>query len=455
MLETMKNAWKLPDLRKKIIYTLMIIAVFRIGSAIPVPFLNPDVLSAGLFGDGSLLGYFNMLTGGALRQAGLFALSISPYITSSIVIQLLAVAIPALERMAKEGEEGRKKLTKITRYVTVALAVLQGFAYYTMLKNGGAVLYTDGFSGVLAGIVIVSCFTAGACFVVWLGEQIDAKGIGNGISMLLFAGIVAGGKDLITTFFVSRTVSTAFGYQTVKGYIPAAIDAVKAGGFSGDAWYLVTTPIILVLFVLVIAFIVLMTEAERRIPIQYAKRVVGRKMYGGQSSYIPIKVNMSGVLPVIFASSLLAIPGTIAAFFPPENTEGLWYKFTQLFNYDSWLYAIIYFLLIIAFSYFYVAIQYNPVEMANNLRKNNGGIPGIRPGKPTSDFISKIINKITIVGAIFLAIVAVLPIIVGGLSNMDISLGGTTIIIVVGVALDTVRQMESQMMMRHYKGFLE
>lgn len=429
----------------------MIIAIFRIGSAIPVPFLNPAALGAsGIFGDGNLMGYFNMLTGGALKQASLFALSISPYITSSIVIQLLTVAIPALERLSKEGEEGRKRINKITRYVAVALAFLQAFAYFALLKRGNAVLFTEGFSGVFSCIVIVTCFAAGAMFVMWLGERIDAKGIGNGISMILFAGIVAGGKDLIQALFISRPGAGGM----VKGYIPAAIEAIKTTGFSGDAWFTVAVPLVTLVFLFEIIVIVVMYNAERRIPVQYAKRVVGRKMYGGQTSHIPIKVNMSGVLPIIFSSSLLAIPGTLAAFFPA--TEGsIWAGFVELFKYNSWLYAVLYFLLIIAFNYFYVAIQYNPIEMSNNLRKNNGTIPGIRPGKPTSDFIAKIISKITVVGAMFLAFIAVMPIGLGAISGMDISLGGTTIIIVVGVSLDTFRQLESQMMMRHYKGFLE
>ncbi|MBR5484974.1 MAG: preprotein translocase subunit SecY [Oscillospiraceae bacterium] len=453
MLETLKNAWKLPDLRRKIMYTLMILVIFRLGSAIPVPYLNAAAIGAsGIFGDGNLMGYYNMLTGGALEQASMFALSISPYITASIVIQLLTVAIPYLENLAKEGEEGRKRINKITRYTGVALAVLQSFAYYSMLRRGGAVVYTEGWESVFACTVIVACFSAGAMFVMWLSERIDAKGIGNGISMILFAGIVAGGKDLIQALFIGRYADGGY----AKGYIPAAIDAIKTEGFKwgGDAWFAVSVPVVAIIFLFVITFIVVMYNAERRIPVQYAKRVVGRKMYGGQSTHIPIKVNMSGVLPVIFSSSLLAIPGTLAAFFPAEEGT-FWHGFVSLFNYDSWLYAVLYFLLIIAFNYFYVAIQYNPIEMANNLRKNNGAIPGIRPGKPTSDFIGKIISKITIVGAFFLAFVAIMPIAIGAVSGLNISLGGTTIIIIVGVSLDTVRQLESQMMMRHYKGFLE
>jgi preprotein translocase subunit SecY len=426
--ETIKNAWKIPDLKRKMLYTLLILAIFRIGSmAIPVPYLDPAVMQQMISGSGNLLSFINILGGGAFEQATLFALSISPYITSSIVIQLLTVAIPALERMAKEGEDGRKKLNRISRYTTLGLALLQAFAYYIMLRNQNAVLYTDGFSGVFAGIVIICCFTAGALLVMWLGERIDEKGIGNGISMMLFAGIVSRAPHIAALLW----------------------QYLQIGGS-----YYFFVPAIIVVFVAVIALIVLMNNAERRIPVQYAKRVVGRKMYGGQSTFIPIKVNMSNVMPIIFASSLLAIPGTIKGFVDPQEV-GVWGKFLGWFDYNTGLYAVLYFLLIIAFNYFYVAIQYNPIEMANNLRRNNGAIPGIRPGKPTSDFIAKIISKITLVGALFLAFIAILPIILGAVSNMNIALGGTTIIIVVGVALDFVRQLESQMMMRHYKGFLE
>ena len=430
MFETLKNAWKIEDLRKKLIYTMLILLVVRIGSAIPVPFIDPSFLKAMVNSTGNLLGYLDMLTGGAFSQATLFALSISPYITSSIVIQLLTVAIPALERMAKEGPEGQERLKKITRYTTVALAVLQAVAFYTMFRNSLAVAYTDGFSGVLAAVTIVGAFTAGAMLVVWLGERIDEKGIGNGISLILFAGIV------------SR--------------IPAAVgDMIKVMLEQGGVMWL-WVPVIGLVFLAEIAFIVLMNNAERRIPVQYAKKVVGRKMYGGQSSFMPIKVNMSGVLPVIFASTFLAIPGTIGGFLnlnPVEHPKLTF--FFSMFSYNSVLYAVLYFLLIIGFNYFYIAIQYNPIEMANNLRKNNGAIPGIRPGKPTSDFITKVISKITLVGALMLAAIAILPILITAVTGMNVALGGTSVIIIVGVALDTVRSLESQMMMRHYKGFLE
>ena len=439
MFETIKNAWKLPDLKKRICFTLLIIVVFRFGAALPVPFLDASVMQG--FGDGNLLGFLNMLTGGAFQNATLFALSISPYITASIVVQLLAVAIPALEQMSKEGAEGRKRLNKISRYVTIALAVIQSYAYYRMLDSRGAVM--DGgntFGNVLICLTIVAMFTAGAMICVWLGEQIDDRGIGNGISMILFAGIVSRGSSVVVMMW----------QYLVLGY-----ENLVAGATASGLRYLIGVPALVVIFVILIGFIVLMTKAERRIPIQYAKRVVGRKMYGGQSSYIPVNVNMSGVMPIIFASSLMAIPGTIAAFIQPEEGS-FWASFLQIFNYNSGFYAFLYFILIIAFAYFYVAIQYNPVEMANNLRKNNGAIPGIRPGKPTSDFIGRIISKVTLLGAMFCAVVAILPIGIAALTNIQgVSLGGTTIIIIVGVALDTVKQLESEMMMRHYIGFLE
>ncbi|WP_308752750.1 preprotein translocase subunit SecY [uncultured Anaerotruncus sp.] len=434
MFQTLKNAWHIADLRKKILYTLMILVLFRLGTAVPVPFLDAQVLQQMLQNPanaGNLLGYLDILSGGAFARATIFALSITPYITSSIVIQLLTVAIPALERMAKEGEDGRKKINKITRYVTVALALLQAWAYYTLLRNqSGAVMYRSGFAGVFSAIVIIAAFMGGAMLIVYLGERIDEHGIGNGISMILFAGIVSRGPAAIQKLWIYLQMG------------------------SEQPMYYFTVPLIVVLFLALIVVIIIMTNAERRIPVQYAKKVVGRKMYGGQSTFIPIKVNMSGVLPIIFASSLLAIPGTIKAFVAPNGT-GFWANFLGAFNYNTPLYAVLYFILILAFNYFYVAIQYNPIEMSNNLRNNSGTIPGIRPGRPTSDFIARIISKITLVGGIFLALVAVLPIGIGGITKMNIALGGTSIIIVVGVALDTFRQLESQMMMRHYKGFLE
>lgn len=445
MFETMKNAWKHPDLRQKIVYTLMILLVFRIGAAIPVPFLDPSAIQS-VFAGGGFMGYLNVIAGGALNQATLFALSISPYITASIVIQLLTVAIPYLENLAKEGQEGRKVINKITRYTTIGLAFLQGFGYYTINRRYNAVMYTEGWEGVFCAVVILTALIAGAMMVMWLGEQIDKKGIGNGISLILFIGIVSRAPHVVIYF--AKCIKDAIAGTPVLGMVNGQIQVVM----ENPRWYFFSVPLMIVLFLFVIAFIVVMTNAERRIPVTYAKRVVGRKMYGGQSTHIPIKVNMSGVMPIIFASSLLSIPSMLAVFVTPT---GWFADFLNWFNYDQPLYAILYFFLIIAFSYFYVAIQYNPMEMANNLRKNNGAIPGIRPGAPTAEFIGKIISKITIVGALFLAIIAIMPIGLGGITKMNVALGGTTIIIVVGVSLDTVRQLESQMMMRHYKGFLE
>lgn len=437
MLNTLRNAWKIVDLRKKILFTLLIIFIFRFGAAIPVPFIDPSALKDMIQSSGNLLGYIDVLTGGAFSQSTIFAMGISPYITASIVIQLLTIAIPYLERLSKEGEEGRKKIGKITRYTTVILALVQSIAYYFTLRNTytaagtSAIQFTEGAEGIFVGVVIVLAFTAGADFLVWLGELIDKKGIGNGISMILFAGIVSRGPAVVGGMIQ---------------YLQLAMQ--------GETMYFFTVPLIAVLFVIVIGFIVLMTNAERRIPVQYAKRVVGRKTYGGQSTHIPIKVNMSGVMPVIFASSLLAVPGTIRGFMAPDAV-GFWASFLSWFNYTKPTYAIIYFILIMGFNYFYVAVQYNPIEIANNLKKNSGMIPGIRAGRPTSEFIARVVSKITFVGGIFLGIIATLPIAVGALTKINVALGGTTVIIVVGVALDTVRQLESQMMMRHYKGFLE
>ena len=433
MVETLRNAWKLADLRKKMIYTIMIIFVFRIGAAIPVPFMVPEMLATSdVFSDGSLLSYFNMLTGGAFAQATIFALGISPYITASIIMQLLQVAIPPLERLAKEGEAGRKKIARITRYATMGLSFMMATAFYIMNRNLHAVRYTTGFSGWFTAFVIIFSFAAGAMLIVWLGEAIDKRGVGNGISMILFAGIISGGPTVVMMLGrLLRDASTP-GLERYYAFVPA----------------------IVIIFFVLITSIVLMTNSERRIPIQYSKRVVGRKMYGGQSSYIPIKVMMSGVMPIIFAGALLSIPGMIKGF-GRFNEEGWVFRVLSWFDYTHAVYAILYLFLIIAFNYFYVSIQYNPIQMANDLRKNNGAIPGIRPGKPTSDFIAKVIGKITLVGALFIAMIAILPIIIGAVTGLPIALGGTSVIIVVGVALDTVRSLESQMMMRHYKGFLE
>ena len=436
MFNTIRNAWRIPDLRKKILYTLLIIIVFRFGSVIPAPFLDASALSELMAsaGENSALGYINMLTGGAFSYASLFAMGITPYINSSIIMQLLTIAIPLLERMAKEGEEGRKKIATITRYVTVILGLIQGVADYFYLRSQGIVEYTDGFAGVFVAFVIVLTFTAGTALIMWMGEQINDKGVGNGISIILFAGIVA-------------RLPVTFG--TVWQYMQLGMESASTAG-----QYLVLAPLFVVLFLVVIWVIVFMNEAERRIPVQYAKKVVGRKMYGGQSTFLPVKVAMSGVMPVIFASAILSIPQFIQFFWNPS--EGFGRALLDAFSSSGWLYVVLYFFLILMFAYFYMSIQYNPLEMANNLRQNNGTIPGIRPGKPTADFIAKILSKVTLIGALFLAFVALVPIIYTNVTGMyGLSMGGTSIIIIVGVALETVKQLESQMMLRHYKGFLD
>ena len=436
MFNTIRNAWRIPDLRKKLLYTLLIIIVFRFGSVIPAPFLDAAALSELMAnaGQNSALGYINMLTGGAFSYASLFAMGITPYINSSIIMQLLTIAIPPLERLAKEGEEGRKKIATITRYVTVVLGLIQGVAYYFYLRTNGIVAYTDGFAGVFVAVVIVLTFTAGTALIMWMGEQINEKGVGNGISIILFAGIVA-------------RLPVTFG--TVWQYMQLGMESAATSG-----QYLVLAPLFIVLFLIVIWVIVFMNESERRIPVQYAKKVVGRKMYGGQSTFLPVKVAMSGVMPVIFASSILFIPQFIQFFWNPSGGFGK--AVLDAFSQTGWLYIVLYFLLIVMFAYFYMSIQYNPLEMANNLRQNNGTIPGIRPGKPTADFIAKILSKVTLIGALFLAFVALIPIVYTNVTGMyGLSLGGTSVIIIVGVALDTVKQLESQMMMRHYKGFLD
>lgn len=425
MLETLRNAWVIKEIRNKIFFTIFIILIFRIGSVIPVPYIDVAALKAANDAGttNEFFSYLSILTGGGLEYGAIFALSVTPYINSSIIIQLLCVAIPALERLSKEGEEGQKKLAQITRFATVVLALIQGTAYFIYLKNSGY-LSVKGGASVFAGFVIVLAFTAGSALVMWLGERIDEKGIGNGISMLLFAGILSRGPQA---------------FQALLAY------------WKMDRQIAVVA--IVLIFLAVIMFVVWMTHAERRIPVQYAKRVVGNKMYGGQNTHIPIKVNMSGVMPIIFASSILMLPTMILSFM--SNTESSWYKFLSLFSVQGVFYAVVYFLLIIGFAYFYATIQFNPIEMANNLRKNGGAVPGIRPGKPTSDFISKILSRITLMGAIFLSVIAILPILVGSVGGINISLGGTSVLIMVGVALDTVRNLESQMMMRHYKGFLD
>ena len=432
MLQTFKNAWQVEELRKKLIFTAIILVIFRLGCAIAVPFVDPDALQGMLSaGDGNMLGYLNMLTGGAFASATVFALGVTPYINSSIIITLLTVAIPYLENLSKQGEEGRKKLNKITRYAATGFAAVLSIAYYFLLRRQNALMYTEGLSGFFAAVVIIATFVAGTTLLMWLGEQIDKHGIGNGISLLIFAGIISGASSMVTIFV---------------NMLKDAVQNQKTQNF-----FLV--PLFIAFGIAVIAFAVVLSKGERRIPVQYAKRVVGNKMMGGQNTHLPIKVNMSGVMPIIFASALVSIPGTIASFF--NVTSPFWVTFLSVFNYNSLLYALIYVLLIIVFNYFYVSIQYNPVEIANNLRKNSGVIPGFRPGKNTQDFITKVLSKVTFIGALFLSVVAILPILVGNLTGTAIQMGGTSLLIVVGVALDTANQLESQMVMRHHKGFLK
>ena len=428
MIETIRKAWNIPELRKKITFTALMLLIFRIGNAIPVPYVNTQILGTYLDQMGTtVLGLWNAMSGGAFASATIFALGVQPYINSSIIIQLLTIAIPALERLAREGgEEGKRKIQAITRYATVAIAVLQGWAYYSLMKNNMGILTSD---GIWAALVIIVSFVAGSSFVMWMGEQITEFGIGNGISMVLFAGII------------SRIPTTASNL----------ISNVIAGTMK---WWMVALIVVGVLALIVL--IVFVNNAERRLPVQYAKRQVGRKMYGGQSSTLPMKVNMSGVLPVIFAQSIAMIPSTIGAFMkaPEEGTFG--YALLQAIDTKSFLYMVFYFLMIIGFSYFYSTIQFNPVEISNNLKKNGGFIPGFRPGKPTADFIKKVLNKVTLFGAVYLSVVAILPLLIGKIiGNPNLSIGGTSAIIVVGVALETVQALESQMLMRQYKGFLE
>lgn len=426
MFETIRNAWKIVDLRKKLIYTFVMLVVFRLGSCIPVPMLDPASMKDLFSTDNTMFGFINLVSGGAFQNATIFAMSITPYINSSIIMQLLCVAIPALERMQKEGEDGRKKIAQLMRYGTVVLALVQAVGLYFLLKSYGAVTNP----GFVTGVVVVTTFTAGTAFLMWLGEQITEKGVGNGISLIIFAGIV------------SRLPSAA---TTLWAYL-------QGGSLN---WIGVIALLLVVL--VVVAFVVAMNEAERRIPVQYAKRMVGRKMYGGQSTHIPIKVASAGVIPIIFAMSILAFPGTIASFFGVQAGDaGFWGKFLSVFSPDSWVYAVVYFLLIIFFTYFYTAIQFNPIEMANNMKKNGGFIPGIRPGRPTTDYISRVLSRITLAGAVFLGIIAVMPIFMNlGLNISNFAIGGSSVLIVVGVALETVKSLESQMLMRHYKGFLE
>ena len=427
MLQTVRKAWGIPELRKKIVFTLLILLIYRIGSAITVPYVDTNMLGNYLNSMGTtILGLYNVMSGGAFAQATVFALGIQPYINSSIIIQLLTIAIPALERLQREGgEEGKKKMQLITRYATVGIAVLQSIGYYFLMKNQFGILTSE---GLWPALVIIVSFVAGSSFLMWLGEQCNEFGIGNGISMILFAGIL------------SR--------------VPVGISNIVASISSGTmhwAW----TIFMVIGILLLIVLIVFVHDAERRIPVQYAKRQVGRRMYGGQSSNLPMKVNMSGVLPVIFAQSIASLPATIAAFLPAPKDGSFWAAVLKAIDSQSVLYMVVYFIMIIGFSYFYASIQFNPVEISNNLKRNGGFIPGFRPGKPTSDFIAKVLGKITLFGAIYLGIVAIVPLLAGKILPINVGIGGTSVIIVVGVALETVNVLESQMLMRQYKGFLE
>jgi len=426
VIATIRKAWGIPELRKKLIFTALMLLIFRIGNAIPVPYVDSALLNNYIEQmSTTVLGLYNVMSGGAFANATIFALGVQPYINSSIIIQLLSMAIPSLERLAREGgEEGKKKIQSITRYATIAIAVLQGWGYYVLMNRAG-ILTANHFWALL---VIVVSFIAGSAFVMWMGEQITEFGVGNGISMILFAGILS----------------------RVPALVGQMINYFRAGTLK---WWMVLLIIIGVLGLVVL--ITWVNGAERRIPVQYAKRQVGRKMYGGQASTLPMKVNMSGVLPIIFAQSIAMIPATIAAFFPAPAEGTFWYNVLQAIDSKSVLYMLIYFLLIIGFSYFYSTIQFNPVEISNNLKKNAGFIPGFRPGKPTADFIAKVLSKVTLFGAIYLGVVAILPLIIGKIVKVSsLGIGGTSVIIVVGVALETVQALESQMLMRQYKGFL-
>ena len=458
MIQTIRKAWGIPELRKKIIFTLLMLLIFRIGNAITVPYINVEALKAQLDSMGAtILGLYNVMSGGAFATATVFALSIQPYINSSIIIQLLTVAIPYLERLAKEGgEEGRKKIQSITRYATVAIAILQAVGYYMMMKNYG--LLATGADGIWPALVIIVSLIAGSSFVMWMGEQITEFGVGNGISMILFAGIISRVPTMASSMVqgIQRWSAVQNGSLT--------LETLTAAGYTEDAAQQVLNSamapwgvaLLLVGIIALIVFIVFIQDAERRIPVQYAKRQVGRKMYGGQSTNLPMKVNMSGVLPVIFAQSIASLPITVWSFIgiPDEGTVS--YSIYKAIDAQSAIYIVVYFLMIIGFSYFYSSIQFNPVEIANNLKKQGGFVPGFRPGKPTVDFIKKVLNKVTMFGAIYLAIVAICPILAGKLIGSDsIGIGGTSVIIVVGVALETVKALENQMLMRQYKGFLE
>ena len=452
MLKTLRNAWVIPELRRKILFTLFIVFLYRVGAALPIPFIDYSIINqsanSGLFSDG-IFAYLNILSGYAFSSATLLALSVQPYINASIIIQLLTVALPPLEKLSKSGEEGRKKIEKITRYVTIGIAVISAYGYYAILGSeamtgihGGLIVYTEGFAKWFAMFVIIACYTAGACLVMWLGEKIDEQGIGNGISMILFANIVSGLPSMFSQFY--------WNLQTKR-----ADDALLFGGEVVPVWLQIVLWVAVIVVILgSLVFVTYMNDAERRIPVNYAKRTVGRKQYGGQSSNLPIKLNMSGVMPIIFASTIISLPITIMQFAGVKETN----FFYRALSTDSVIYAVLLFALIIAFAYFYISISFNPVEVSNNLMQQGGTIYGIRPGRPTTVYIKKVLNKVILMGALFLGVVACFPLILnivtGGLLNV-IAFSGSTLLIVVGVILETVREMEAQMTMRHYKGFLD
>ena len=436
VLETLRNVFSVPELRAKILFTIAIVLVYRFGAQIPVPYVNADQLEAAFSAySNTIFTYLNLLSGSAFSRATLLALSISPYITSSIVMQLLCVAIPALERMSKE-DDGREKIQKITRFVTVGLGIITAVGYYVYLNSQNLISLPEGMPKWFAAVVMIACYSAGAAIVMWLGEKINERGVGNGISIILFANIVSSGPSIASGLF---DLFTDWGWNTLIAVIG------------------------LVLGIGMIVFMVFVSESERRLPVQYAKRVVGRKMYGGQSTNLPIKLNMSGVMPIIFANSIVAIPATIGTMLGKTvETPGFWGVFLTLFNVTSFLYLAIYLILLVLFAYFYIAISFNPVEVANNLKKNGGFIPGIRPGRPTVEYITKILNRITFIGAAFLAIISGLPLLINCIASLfeynglsAIAFGGSSLLIVVGVALETARDIEGQMTMRHFKGFLE
>ena len=458
MIQTIRKAWGVPELRKKLIFTVLILLIFRIGNAITVPYVNVDLLQSQLESMGTtILGLYNVMSGGAFATATVFALGVQPYINSSIIIQLLTVAIPALERLARDGgEEGKKKIQSITRYTTVAIAILQAFGYYMMMKNYG--LLAVGADGVWPALVIMVSMIAGSSFVMWMGEQVTEFGVGNGVSIILFAGIISRVPYMVSGMIDGVRIHSgiANGTVTLENLVAAGYSQAQAQAQLDSAIPAWGVILLLVGILALIVFIVFINDAERRIPVQYAKRQVGRKMYGGQSSNLPMKVGMAGVLPVIFAQSIASLPITVWSFIgiPQEGTVSR--TIYNAIDTRSLVYVVVYFIMIVGFSYFYSSIQFNPVEIANNLKKQGGFIPGFRPGKPTVDFIKRVLNKVTFFGAIYLAIVAISPILVSKImGNSSVAIGGTSVIIVVGVALETVKALDSQMLMRQYKGFLE